>query len=72
MKKILALLAFTAVLFTSCEGDPGPPGPSGEPGVNILGQTFEIENINYSYDASANLWSTIIIFNSRKRETKTL
>jgi hypothetical protein len=60
MKKILALLAFTAVLFTSCEGDPGSPGPSGEPGVNILGQTFEIENINYSYDASANLWSTII------------
>ncbi|MDN3723429.1 collagen-like protein [Aequorivita sp. SDUM287046] len=39
MKNILLFLAITTtVLFTSCEGDPGPPG---QDGVSFLGQVFE-------------------------------
>lgn len=45
MRHILLLLAFSStILFTACEGDPGPPGP---PGVNILGQVFEA-NIDFT------------------------
>ena len=40
MKQLLFFLALsTTVFFVSCEGDPGPPG---EPGINILGQVFEV------------------------------
>ncbi|QNJ98883.1 collagen-like protein [Constantimarinum furrinae] len=40
MKQLLLFLALsTTVFFVSCEGDPGPPG---EPGINILGQVFEV------------------------------
>ena len=40
MKNILFVLAITSsFFFSSCEGDPGPPG---EPGINILGQVFEV------------------------------
>lgn len=43
MKNLLLFFAlFSTVIFTSCEGDPGPPGPQGEPGINILGQVFEV------------------------------
>jgi len=45
MKKILLLLVVTSsLIFLSCEGDPGPPG---EPGINILGQVFEV-NVNFT------------------------
>ncbi len=45
MKKFLLLFAALSVtLFTSCEGDPGPPG---EPGINILGQVFEV-NVDFT------------------------
>ncbi|GAA4277361.1 hypothetical protein [Aquimarina mytili] len=39
MKKILFLLSISIVLFSSCEGDQGPPGPQGEPG--LIGEAFE-------------------------------
>lgn len=45
MKKIFLLLATTgSLIFSSCEGDPGPPG---EPGINILGQVFEV-TVNFT------------------------
>lgn len=45
MKKIFLLIAITGSLtFSSCEGDPGPPG---EPGINILGQVFEV-TVNFT------------------------
>lgn len=51
MKNILLFLALSStILFSSCEGDPGPPG---EPGVNILGQVFEITT-DFDYDAQSN------------------
>lgn len=55
MKKALLFLAVSVSLFfIACEGDPGPPGPQGEPGINILGQVFEITT-NYSYNAQDNV-----------------
>jgi len=43
MKNLLLFLALSSsLIFTSCEGDPGPPGPQGEAGINILGQVFEV------------------------------
>ena len=48
MKKALLLLVVTVSLFfVACEGDPGPPGPEGLPGVNILGQVFEV-NVDFN------------------------
>ncbi len=45
MKHLFLFLGITAsLLFSSCEGDPGPPG---EPGINILGQVFEA-NVNFT------------------------
>ncbi len=45
MKKIFLLIAITgSLIFASCEGDPGPPGV---PGINILGQVFEV-TINFT------------------------
>jgi hypothetical protein len=58
MKKIFLLLAVTSsLIFSSCEGDQGPPG---QDGVNILGQVFEA-NIDFGYDNSTNLYSSGII-----------
>jgi len=52
MKQIFLFLALsTTFLFSSCEGDPGPPGP---PGDDFLAQTFEVENVNFQYDAQSN------------------
>lgn len=41
MKRILTLISVFALLFTACEGDPGPPGFDGLDGVNFVGQSFE-------------------------------
>lgn len=50
MKKLSILFAFIAFSLTSCSSDePGPPGPPGEPGVNIVGQTFEFEDVDFTY-----------------------
>ncbi len=47
MKNILLFLALSStVLFTSCEGDPGPPG---QDGVSFLGQVFEV-NPSFVYN----------------------
>ena len=55
MKNILLFLALSStVLFTSCEGDPGPPG---QDGVSFLGQVFETP-VNFQYDSGANNFSS--------------
>ncbi|WP_142715811.1 hypothetical protein [Fodinibius sediminis] len=42
MKPLSLLLA--ALLFVSCQGDPGPAGPEGPPGpAGSVGQAFEVE-----------------------------
>ncbi len=52
MKNILLFLALSStILFTSCEGDPGPPGLDG--GL-VYGQVFETTVNNYQYDAGTN------------------
>ncbi|MDG3582351.1 hypothetical protein [Galbibacter pacificus] len=48
MKKIFTLLFVSVFAFTACEGPEGPEGPPGEDGVNIVGETFEYSNINFS------------------------
>src|SRR5699024_5269958 len=40
--------------------DPGPVGPPGAPGTNVMGQTFEFENIDFAYEAGNNLYSALI------------
>lgn len=56
MKRILLFLAFSStIIFTSCEGDPGPPGADG---TSLLGQVFEISP-SYNYqDYPANAYSS--------------
>ncbi|MDX1601644.1 MAG: collagen-like protein [Salinimicrobium sediminis] len=61
MKKLSLLFAFIAFTLTSCSSDePGPPGPPGEPGVNILGQTFEFEDVDFAYFEDGNFYATVI------------
>ncbi|MEH6762888.1 MAG: collagen-like protein [Aequorivita antarctica] len=58
MKNILLFLALsTTALFTSCEGDPGPPG---QDGVSFLGQVFE-RTVNFEYIPSENIYETSFI-----------
>ena len=64
MKNLVVLIALSSfVLFSSCEGDQGPPGPEGPPGVTILGQVFEV-TIDLPYDAETGLRSAIVVFPS--------
>ncbi|HIB48004.1 MAG TPA: collagen-like protein [Flavobacteriaceae bacterium] len=64
MKNLLLFLAVTsALIFSSCEGDPGPPGPQGEPGINILGQVFEV-NVNFQYNPDTGLQEALVNFPS--------
>jgi len=60
MKNILLFLALsTTILFTSCEGDPGPPGLDGD---NILGKVFET-TVNFQYvPADGNFTTPYIAF----------
>lgn len=52
MKNLLLFLAMsTAILFTSCKGDPGPPGPTG--GL-VYAKVFEAEINSFQYDSSRN------------------
>lgn len=59
MKKLLFCL-FALVALTACEGDPGPVGPPGAPGNGVMGQTFEFEAVNFTYEPANNLYSTLI------------
>jgi hypothetical protein len=46
MKHFSTFLFIFSLLLVSCEGDQGPPGPpgfDGQDGINIVGQSFEIE-----------------------------
>lgn len=45
MKKIITLVIATVFIFTACEGPEGPPG---EPGINIVGETFQYTNVNFT------------------------
>ncbi|MBT8324761.1 MAG: collagen-like protein [Winogradskyella sp.] len=57
MKRILSFISVFALLFTACEGDPGPPGiqgPQGPAGGLIVASAFEIvidftEENNYEF-----------------------
>ena len=62
MKKILSLIIIATVILASCEGPEGPPGFDGQDGVNVVGQTYEVSNVNYTYNANDNLWSTVVTF----------
>lgn len=61
MKNILLFLAlFSTLVFSSCEGDPGPPGP---PGGLVYANVFETTVRNYQYDSQYNqLYSDFISF----------
>lgn len=57
MKKLLILFALPLFMFTACEGPQGPPGFDG---INILGQTFEFDNVNFTYNPQFNYYSRVL------------
>ncbi len=58
MKNILLFLALSStILFTSCEGEPGPPG---EDGGLVYAKVFET-NVNFQYIPSENIYETSFI-----------
>ncbi len=73
MKKATLLLGtFLTLFFISCEGPEGPPGLNGFDGLDgvdgqdgapgIQGQVFEIDGVNFTFDASSNLWSSLFAY----------
>ena len=61
MKKLLIpFILVAAVLFQSCKGPQGEPGPNGEA---IIGQTFEVEGVNFT---AANEFSYTLTFNAAR------
>lgn len=48
MKKVTFIGVFLALFAISCEGPTGPPGYDGLDGVNIVGETYEIDNVDFS------------------------
>tara|TARA_R110002033_G_scaffold48501_2_gene94795 strand:- start:17715 stop:18236 length:522 start_codon:yes stop_codon:yes gene_type:complete len=48
MKKLTVLGIFLAVFAISCEGPAGPPGFDGTDGVNIVGETYEVDNVDFT------------------------
>ena len=70
MKKVTLLFgALIAIFFISCEGPAGPPGFDGLDGLDgldgadgIQGQVFEVENVDFNYDAGGDIYSYIITF----------
>lgn len=60
MKKLFLILFVAGFLFSACEGDRGPQGPPGEDGINMVGQTFEYEDVDFDYFEDSNLHSSIL------------
>ncbi|MDQ7916708.1 collagen-like protein [Mesonia sp. MT50] len=56
MKKFFLGIMIAAGLM-ACEGDRGPQGP---PGVNVVGQTYEYEHVDFIYEPANNLYATIL------------
>ncbi|WP_194768670.1 hypothetical protein [Tamlana sp. I1] len=46
-KTVLSIVTFVALFIVSCEGPQGPPGADGI-SIDIVGQTYEITNVNFS------------------------
>ena len=65
MKKLFVLpVLVLSLMFSSCEGPEGPPG---EPGINILGQVFEVTiNLNGAngFQQVVNIPTNIEVFES--------
>ena len=65
MKNLLLFLAITSsIIFSSCDGQEGPPG---EPGINILGQVFEVSidfNTGNNFGQLVTFPSNIEVFES--------
>jgi len=59
MKKLLLGIVIAAGLM-ACEGDRGPQGPPGQDGFNIVGQTYEYDNVNFVYEPVNNLYATLL------------
>lgn len=62
-KNLIPLIFLIAILFQACSGSDGPAGPPGADGVNIVGQTFEVEQVNFT---AANNYSYLQTYASAK------
>lgn len=47
-KKLIPLIFLLAALFQSCTGPRGRDGEPGLDGLNIVGQTFEVDKVNFN------------------------
>ena len=69
MNRLTAMLALVGLLvFQACsgpEGPRGPEGPQGEPGINILGSTYEVE-VDFT---SANGYSGLFTLPTRAEQS---
>jgi len=65
-KKLIPLIFILAALFQSCTGPRGAdglPGIDGLDGDNVVGQTFEVDKVNFN---TANKFSYILTFATAK------
>ncbi|MBU2994889.1 collagen-like protein [Cellulophaga baltica] len=53
-------MLFLAILITSCSGNDGFDGQDGLD--SIQGQVFEVENVDFNYDATGNFYSTRLTY----------
>ncbi|WP_282165407.1 collagen-like protein [Cellulophaga baltica] len=68
MKKAIQLLGmFSIVLFVSCSGSDGVNGANGLDGLDgedgINAQVFEVDGVNFDYEANNNWFATRLTFN---------
>ena len=69
MKKLTLVFAtFSILFFAACEGPQGADGFDGQDGFDgengIQGQVFEVDGINFAYNAADNLHEALITFDN--------
>lgn len=57
MKKVILFFVLPLLAFTACEGPEGPPGQDG--GL-YFAQTYEYENVNFTYYGGDNIYSVVL------------
>lgn len=62
-KKLIPLIFILAALFQNCSGPRGADGLPGIDGVNVVGQTFEVDKVNFN---TANKFNFLLTYSAAK------